>query len=370
MFTRGGLDAARIALERSLAIAEERGDVLDQVRLLGPLQMFHLRKGDFNTALDYARRCSAVAEKTEDAVAGTVAHSVLGISLHLSGELAAAGVELEAAIHLAAPARHTTTIYLGFEGRILARAVLARNLWLQGHPAQARERAHQTVRDAAAMDHSLTFSIALIWAITVFLWTGDLDSAEELMNQLTSRAETYSLGPYLLVARGFEGEAAIVKGDAEAGVERLREALEKLHAAPYELLSTSLSSALAGGLGEVGRPVEGMALIDETIRIVGAKGDLCYLPELLRVRGSLLLSMPEPDQKEAQACFEQSLDLSRRQGARAWELRSAIDLARSWAGQGRSRDARELLQPVFEQFVEGSDTADLRAAARLLAELG
>ena len=50
MFTRGGLDAARVALERSLAIAEERGDVLDQVRLLGPLQMFHLRTGAFNTA--------------------------------------------------------------------------------------------------------------------------------------------------------------------------------------------------------------------------------------------------------------------------------------------------------------------------------
>jgi hypothetical protein len=44
MFTRGGLDAARVALEGSLAIAEERADVLDQVRLLGPLQMLHLRK--------------------------------------------------------------------------------------------------------------------------------------------------------------------------------------------------------------------------------------------------------------------------------------------------------------------------------------
>ena len=66
----------------------------------------------------------------------------------------------------------------------------------------------------------------------------------------------------------------------------------------------------------------------------------------------------------------QSLELSRRQGARAWELRTAIDLAALWAGQGRSDDARALLQPVFEQFVEGLDTADLKAAERLLATLG
>jgi predicted ATPase len=48
-------------------------------------------------------------------------------------------------------------------------------------------------------------------------------------------------------------------------------------------------------------------------------------------------------------------------------LRSATDLAALWASQGRSDDAHALLQPVFEQFVEGSNTADLKAAERLLA---
>jgi hypothetical protein len=33
-------------------------------------------------------------------------------------------------------------------------------------------------------------------------------------------------------------------------------------------------------------------------------------------------------------------------------------------------DAKALLQPVFEQFVEGFDTADLEAAVRLSATLG
>jgi hypothetical protein len=37
--------------------------------------------------------------------------------------------------------------------------------------------------------------------------------------------------------------------------------------------------------------------------------------------------------------------------------------------QGKSESARTLLQPVFEQFVEGFDTADLKAAEHLLANL-
>jgi hypothetical protein len=38
------------------------------------------------------------------------------------------------------------------------------------------------------------------------------------------------------------------------------------------------------------------------------------------------------------------------------------------AGQGQSDNACRLFQPIFEQFVEGLETADLKAAKRLLAE--
>ena len=94
------------------------------------------------------------------------------------------------------------------------------------------------------------------------------------------------------------------------------------------------------------------------------------MPELLRVKGSLLLSMPQPGVGDAEMYFMQSLELSRRQGARAWELRTATDLAALWAEPGTVRRARALLQPVFEQFTEGSDTPDLKAAERPLASLG
>ncbi len=50
----------------------------------------------------------------------------------------------------------------------------------------------------------------------------------------------------------------------------------------------------------------------------------------------------------------------------AHRSRSGGPLAR----QSRPDAARALLQPVFERFVEGLDTADLKAAERLLATLG
>jgi hypothetical protein len=65
----------------------------------------------------------------------------------------------------------------------------------------------------------------------------------------------------------------------------------------------------------------------------------------------------------------QSLELSRAHGSRARELRTATDLAELLKARGQSDRARELLQLVFEQFVDGAETADLKAAERLLANL-
>ncbi len=90
------------------------------------------------------------------------------------------------------------------------------------------------------------------------------------------------LAPYLLVARGFKSEIAIRHGIAAGGVEGLRSSLQKLHAAPYELLTAELNLSLVGGLSAVGRIEEAIALIDETLAGAETNGDLLHSPELLR----------------------------------------------------------------------------------------
>jgi predicted ATPase len=172
------------------------------------------------------------------------------------------------------------------------------------------------------------------------------------------------------VGRGLKAELAIRRGDVEVGVEALQDCVEKLHAARYGRFNTRFNLVLARGLAAGGRCTEAVTLLDETIRLVEAKGGISYLPELLRLKGSILQAMPKPRTEAAVQCFMQSLELSRAYGSRAWELRAATDLAALWAGQGRSDDARALLQPVFAQFTEGLDTPDVKAAERLLTTLG
>ena len=366
MHIHGQSEVARAALSRSLAIAEERGNVPYQVGSLCQLSTFHARLGDFKNMLHYERRSQAVAGTVDDAETRAVAQSILGRSLHFGGDHGGARVALEASIRHWSGSQLTREVHLGLDHHIVVGIGLARTLWLQGHPAQAVERVRQNMKDAEHRNHPASLGLALAWSLGTFLWAGDLQSAEEHADRLISHAISHSLGPYLVVARGYKGALALQRGEAAGGVESLRTCLEQLHAARYGIFNTELKIYLVQGLVAIGQFDEGIAQADETIRLLETNGDLFYMPEALRVKGRILLAMPQPVPVDAEALFRQSLDLSRGQGAQAWELRTAIDLAALLAARGQTARAQTLLLPVYEQFVEGLDTADLKAAARLL----
>jgi predicted ATPase len=71
----------------------------------------------------------------------------------------------------------------------------------------------------------------------------------------------------------------------------------------------------------------------------------------------------------AESSFRDAISLAQRQGAKFFELRAALDLARLRRDQGKVQQARELLAPVYRWFTEGFETRDLKEAKALLEEL-
>jgi predicted ATPase/DNA-binding winged helix-turn-helix (wHTH) protein len=373
MYTTGNNDAAGLALNRSLAIAEQLGDNRNQLLLLGMLYSFRLRVGDFRTNLQYAQRISVLSENITDSAAAALAHSLLGTSHHFNGNLSGARTALEAALRHSENSWTTTPEYPGFDLRSWndwVTVTLARTLWLQGDSSKAMDLAHQTVQDTARMAHPVRISVALTWAVSVFLWNGDLDLAEEHTDWLIEQAESHSLTPYLAVGRGYKGELALRRGDSKRGVENIKKCLEEFQATHYRVLTTPFRISLVQGLVAMNRSEESLKVLDDTIGLVDANGDLLYMPELLRLKGTILLTMPRPQQDEAEKFLTESLKWCRTQGALAWELRTAFDLASLWSRRGSRAAALTLLQSVHGQFAEDCVTADLKATERLLKTLG
>jgi predicted ATPase len=98
-----------------------------------------------------------------------------------------------------------------------------------------------------------------------------------------------------------------------------------------------------------------------------AHGERWSEAELHHQKGRLLMARGQFDDGEVH--LRQSVEISRSQGARAFELRAAMTLACLWRDQGKPQQARELLAPVYGWFTEGFDTPDLKEVKALLNEL-
>ena len=87
------------------------------------------------------------------------------------------------------------------------------------------------------------------------------------------------------------------------------------------------------------------------------------------MKGELLLIQSNPDEQHAEACFQQAVEIARRQSAKYQELQAAVSLSRLWQAQDRKEEARSLLSETYGWFTEGFDTTDLKNAKMLLEEL-
>src|SRR5262249_25995886 len=122
--------------------------------------------------------------------------------------------------------------------------------------------------------------------------------------------------------------------------------------------------------GQAAQPESGLTVLADAFTLVAETEAQWWEAELYRLQGALLLQRSHADVGQAEACFQQALDVARGQQAKVLELRAALSLARLWQGQEQRAAARELLAESYRWFTEGFDTADLQEAKALLAELG
>jgi predicted ATPase len=126
---------------------------------------------------------------------------------------------------------------------------------------------------------------------------------------------------------------------------------------------------LALAFAAANQGIEALDTIDRAIAQARSRNFLMEMPDMLRVRGEVLMLNGSTDFSQAESSFRLSLELAQTQGALGYELRTAMSLARLWLRQGRSGNARDLLAPVYARFSEGFSTHWLRAARELLDDL-
>jgi predicted ATPase/DNA-binding winged helix-turn-helix (wHTH) protein len=368
----GDRPEVNVALAKALELAEITNDGRYRLAALHGLYLARLYTGEHRDALKLAEKFRTVAADTAGRSDVPIGNLLIGLTLHVLGDQPGAHRHLEPLVgaHFMTARPSHISLYQ-HDQRVVLDCYYARVLWLQGFGDKAEELTEKLVDYARTIDHRRSFLYALlIAACPIAVFIGDLTTVEHHVRLAFDVAARHALEFWNVWVQCFEGILLIKRGENVTGSRLLQSALESLPEPSFHYHMSSLLAELAAGFGGAGQVAEGLTVVDKALaRAEQTEAGWC-LPELLRTKGELLLLGQEPIAvATAEQCFQQALDVARRQGALSWELRSATSLARLWRGQGRGKPARKLLGSVYRRFTEGFETADLVAAKTLLASL-
>jgi predicted ATPase len=329
----------------------------------------YLVRSELESARELGEQLVALAREVDDPALLLVAHDALGVTYQLLGAPAAARTHLEHAIALYRVDHHRSMaqLYGQEDPGTTCRAFLAKGLWLLGYPAQALEQMREAFALAQELAHPPSLAQLLAHAAFFYQFRREPQTVQQHAEAAIALCSEQGFAYYLAYGTIMRGWALAAQGRAEEGIDQMRRGIDALEATGAFLRQPYYLAMLAEAHGERGEGARGLELLAQARAASHRSGGSYWEAEIDRIEGELLLR--DGRDAEAEARFESAAAVGRRQEARSLELRAAMSLSRLWKRQGKAQVAHGRLEPILAEFTEAFDTADLREARQLLAEL-
>ena len=366
MFTLGMTEESYAGWAKARLLAEDLGDVEYQLASFLVLWAHRIRIPRYAEAIELAERCGEIAEASGDRGAVATANYMRGVTYHHTGRLSQAEGLLEASLHHDVEASRRAIIErFGYDRKTDALAVLANLVWLRGAPDQARRLGRMSIAEARQLDQAVPLCVALAWTgFNAYLTNPEGDETDALTNELVEHAGKHGVDSYYGFGLAMQALGRIRQGETEAASDLLYSGLEKLSAARYGVFDPILQAEFARCLAVLGHTRQAVAVFERAKIELDDENQL-FVPELFRIRGELALSSNE-GLAVSKEYFLRALEMSDRRGSLSWTLRTATSLAIAETSDAGREEARSILRAALVKFRDGSDTFDLRLAARVL----
>ena len=358
------------AYARARELCQQMGETPQLFAVLRGLWRFYGVRAAFQTAQALGEQLLCLAQRAQDPALLLEAHLALGNGLFWSGEFLAARGHLEQVSALYDPQRHRSHAFrYGLDPRVVGLSYAAQILWCLGYPDQALKHNAAALSLAHELPHPHTLAHALGFAASFHQFRRETQAVSAQVEAVMALSREQEFAQWLAWGAMLRGWVLVEQGQGAEGMTHMRQGLNAFDDIGAALGRPYWLALLAEASGKVGQAEEGLHALAEALIAIQTTGERRWEAEIYRLQGQLLLALAAEHEDEAEACFQQALDVARRQQSKSLELRTAMSLSRLWQRQGMQVEARQLLEAVYNWFTEGFETTDLREAKALLADL-
>ena len=385
-----GYAAAEVAsvYRRARELCQQLGETPDVSEVLWGLWAYHIVRAELETAREIANEFLRLAERLPYPGLAMRGHLAMEITLLHIGEFALCMDHFHKVLSYYDHDRHRDDVFLYSQNTgvaMLSHGAWA--LWFIGQPDEALKRMEEALSLARELSEPHGLAHALYFASILHHLRREERLAQEHAEAAIKISNEHGLVLYQSMATITLGWSLVEQGNQDEGIELIRQGIAAHEGTGMQIATPHFIALLAEALGRAERADEGLRLFNDALELAQRNDEGCYVAELYRVKGELELMRGRQRvlsraatggkgklntegsaqaEREAEACFQESIKIAQQQQAKSWELRATTSLARLYRDQGKQKKARNLLAPIYASFTEGFDTLDLRDAKALL----
>jgi class 3 adenylate cyclase/tetratricopeptide (TPR) repeat protein len=298
-----------------------------------------------------------------------VARRVAGATCWFAAEYREARDHLERALTMFQPGRDDDLAFrFGQDQGVSTMAYLALVLWPLGEIERAASFISRMLVRMASLTHGNTIALGHMFAAQFALMHGGPMTGKANSLELARIASAHDLAQFRAFGMFFDGWAR-VESDLLGGLDGMRGGVDSLRAQDIRIFDGLVKIALAKTEAEAGDPGRAAAILNEALTTAERTGHRAFEAELHRARGEILLKQNPANSAPAEEAFLTTIAVAKQQGARSFELRGALALARLYRSIARPADAHAVLSPALDGFAPTRVFAEIAEAQEMVATI-
>jgi class 3 adenylate cyclase/tetratricopeptide (TPR) repeat protein len=356
------------AFEKATALSERTGDISLLVSAITGHSTFSIVRADYKTAFRLAKRLSILSDPAEEYSLEWLL--LLGLVSAYTGQQKAAEEHFLKALAVGRKSEVDETMQLHGPSRASCLCYLALTKWYLGYPDAALTYSQEAITFA----QELAFPISLVQAQAMHAMichtARDYTVAERWIDKAITSATKGGFPYWQMLGLLMKASILVYKGQKELGLIQFDQVYRAYRESGARVGAPWLLALRGEMLAKNDQTDQGLRAVEEALACIEETGERYHEAEVHRLKGELLLLQGKADAAAlAEVCFQTSLDVARGRQTKTLELRAATSMAKLYLGEGRWKEAFDVLGTIYAWFSEGLESRDLADASDLLVRL-